>query len=178
MNQGVQNQNICNLTTQKILLNDDRTAENKSITIDNNPNSNENKIDLVKNAGGGVVAQSGISNQTNTQLLLLTQTASGGATNKTIHLSNTTAGSLIYDNTVDNNGLTITSTNTNITLQTSSTTVGQGDIIIAPSQNGLANGQLIFTGASLEDTTSTGSSGKYLKIVLNGTTYKIPLDNN
>jgi hypothetical protein len=54
---------------------------------------------------------------------------------------------------------------------------GQGDIVIAPSQNGLANGQVIFTGASLEDTTSTGSSGKYLKIVLNGVAYKIPLDN-
>lgn len=49
--------------------------------------------------------------------------------------------------------------------------------MIAPSQNGLANGQVIFTGASLEDTTSTGSSGKYLKIVLNGVAYKIPLDN-
>jgi hypothetical protein len=165
-------------TSQSVFLNDTRTGENKSITLDNNPNSNENRIDMVKNAGGGIVAQSKISNQTNSQLLFLTQTASGGATNKTIQLSNTTAGSLIYDNTEDNNGLTITSTNTNITLQTTSITSGQGDIIIAPSQNGSANGQLIFTGASLQDTTSTGSSGQYLKIVLNGTTYKIPLDNN
>ena len=132
---------------------------------------------MIKNAGSGIVAQSGISNQTNSQLLFLTQTASGGATSKTIQLSNTASGALIYDNTEDTNGLTLTSTNTNLTLQTSSVISGQGDIIIAPSQNGSANGQLIFTGASLEDTTSTGSSGKYLKIRLNGNDYKIALDN-
>ncbi len=47
--------------------------------------------------------------------------------------------------------------------------------MIAPSQNGSANGQLIFTGASLESTTAGGSSTKYLRIILNGTTYKINL---
>jgi hypothetical protein len=164
------------MTPTKLFIND--TTNNRSITLDNNPNSNENRLDLFKNDGGGIVAQSGISNQNNNQSLFITQSLSSGSTNKTIQLQNTASGALIYDNTEDTNGLTIVSNNTNLTLQTSSITAGRGDIVIAPSQNGSANGQLIFTGGSLEDTTSTGSSGKYLKIVLNGTTYKIPLDNN
>jgi hypothetical protein len=163
-------------TTQTTTLNDTRTGNNKSITLNNNPNANENRIDLFKNAGGGIVAESGIVNQTNSQLLFLTQSLSGGSTNKTIQLSNTSSGSLIYDNTEDNNGFTMVSNNTNLTLQTSSTTGGQGDIIIAPSNSG-ANGQVVFTGTQLEDTTSTGFANKYLKIVLNGTAYKIALDN-
>ncbi len=49
------------------------TAQNFIITtIINNSNglgATENRIDLFKNSGGGIVAQSGISNQINSQLL-------------------------------------------------------------------------------------------------------------
>jgi hypothetical protein len=152
-------------------------GSSRQLKIENSVISGENRVELFKNDGGGIVAQTGMVNQTNSQLLFLTQTLSGGATSKTIQLQNTASGALIYDNTDDNNGFTMVSNNTNLTLQTSSITSGQGDIIIAPSQNGSANGQLIFTGASLQDTTSTGSSGQYLKIVLNGVSYKIALDN-
>jgi hypothetical protein len=162
------------MTPTKLFLND--TTNNKSITLDNDTSANENRIDLFKNAGSGVVAQSGITNQTNSQMLFLTQTGSGGSTNKTIQLQNTASGALIYDNTEDLNGLTIVSNNTNLTLQTSSFSAGRGDIVIAPSQNG-ANGQVVFTGASLQSNTSGGNSGEHLIIVLNGTTYKIALQN-
>ena len=85
-------------------------------------------------------------------------------------------GFLQFDNSIDANPLTIQSVKTNLKLQTDSSTAGQGDIEFAPSQS--ANGQIIFTGGSLEDTTSSGSANKYLKIVLNGSSYKIALDNN
>jgi hypothetical protein len=95
------------MTPTKLFLND--TTNNKSITLDNDTSTTENRIDLFKNAGGGVVAQSGITNQTNNQMLFLTQSLSSGSTNKTIQLSNTASGALIYDNTEDNNGFTIQS---------------------------------------------------------------------
>ena len=85
-------------------------------------------------------------------------------------------GFLQFDNSIDANPLTIQSVKTNLKLQTDSSTAGQGDIEFAPSQS--ANGQIIITGASLQDTTSSGSAHKYLKIVLNGASYKIALDNN
>jgi hypothetical protein len=152
-------------------------GSSRQIKIENSVNAGENRIELFKNDGGGIIAQTGIANATNNQLLFLTQSLSSGATNKTIQLQNTASGALIYDNTQDNNGFTMVSNNTNLTLQTSSTIGGQGDIIIAPSNSG-ANGQVVFTGTQLEDTTSTGFANKYLKIVLNGVSYKIALDNN
>ena len=39
------------------------------------------------------------------------------------------------------------------------------------------NGVLYLNGANLEDSTSSGSSGQHLVIVLNGNTYKIKLEN-
>jgi hypothetical protein len=36
--------------------------------------------------------------------------------------------------------------------------------VIAPSQNGLANGQLVFTGASIEANISGPQTSHYLKI--------------
>ena len=116
-------------------------------------------------------------NQLTYQQVYLTQTAGGGATLKSLSLNNGSNGLLVYTNTIDTNYFQIASTDTNITIQTNSTISGQGDIEIAPSQSGSANGQVIFTGASLEDTTSTGFANKYLKIVLNGVSYKIALDN-
>jgi hypothetical protein len=95
------------MTPTKLFLND--TTNNKSITLDNDTSVSENRIDLFKNNGGGIVAQSGITNQTNNQMLFLTQSLSSGSTDKTIQLSNTASGALIYSNTEDNNGFTIQS---------------------------------------------------------------------
>jgi hypothetical protein len=90
-------------------------------------------------------------------------------------IGNAIGGFLQFDNDVDTNPLTIQSVKTNLKLQTNGTTGGQGDIEIAPSQS--ANGQLIFTGASLQSNSSGSNSGEHLVIVLNGTTYKIELKN-
>jgi hypothetical protein len=95
------------MTPPKLFIND--TTNNKSITLDNDTSVDENRIDLFKNAGSGIVAQSGITNQTNNQMLFLTQSLSGGSTNKIIQLSNTATGALIYTNSEDNNGFTIQS---------------------------------------------------------------------
>jgi hypothetical protein len=95
------------MTPPKLFIND--TTNNKSITLDNDTSVDENRIDLFKNAGSGIVAQSGITNQTNNQMLFLTQSLSSGSTNKIIQLSNTASGALTYTNTEDNNGFTIQS---------------------------------------------------------------------
>ena len=115
---------------------------------------------------------------------------------KSIGIQNTRAGvgEISWTNTIDANPFNIT---TNQDLNLSSTKAGgsaqlsslggvqiTGDAginlltTIPASAISFQTEGITFTGASLEDTTSTGTSGKYLKIVLNGTTYKIPLDNN
>jgi hypothetical protein len=113
---GVQTQNICNLTTQKLFINDNRSGNIKSITIDNNISSTENKMELIQNSGLGVVAQSGITNNAGTQMLSLTHT--NNATNKALSLRQDTIGTgkLQYDNTIDNSAFEISSNNTPIIL--------------------------------------------------------------
>ncbi len=114
-------------------------------------------------------------NQLTYQQVYLNQTATSSIT-KSLSLNNSAGnGSLVYTNTIDTNVLQIVSTDTNLSLQTSSTTSGQGDIVFAPSQNGSANGQLVFTGASIEANGAGLQTSQYLKIRLNGTDYKIAL---
>ena len=152
------------------------TINNKSITLNNNSNANENRIDLFKNQGGGIYEQSGILNNTASQSLFLTHT--DNANYKALQLENiSSAGGAIvaYANTIDTNELIIQSTNTNLRLQALSTTAGSGDIIIAPENN---SGDLVFTGANIESISSSGSSGKYLRIRLNGVYYKLALDTD
>ena len=60
------------LDTTKLLIDD--TANNKSITIDNNISADQNRITLFKNQGGGIYEQSGIINNTTTQTLYLSHT--------------------------------------------------------------------------------------------------------
>ena len=172
---GVSNQNNCNLTTQNIYLIDNRAGYNQSIDINNGYTNSENRISMFKNSGGGIYNQAVISNQVNTQGYYLSNT--NNAVSKDIALSNGAGGSLVYTNSEDNNGFSVASSLTNLTLQTTGTISGQGDIVIAPSQNGTANGQIVFTGASLQSNTASGNSGEHLIIVLNGNTYKIKLEN-
>ena len=168
---GVQTQNICNLTTQKLIINDNRTTDIKSITLDNNPNSNENRMDLIQNSGGGVVAQSGIVNTAGTQMLFLTHT--DNANNKACSLRQDTGGTgkLQYDNTIDSSAFVISSNNTDLILSAPS-------VVPTPSNIEFqTEGKIIFTGASLQSNSSGGNSGEHLVISLNGTTYKIALQN-
>jgi hypothetical protein len=170
---SVANAIICEQANHKILLNDTRTGGNKSIDINNNESSSENRITLFKNSGGGISNQAIISNQVNTQAVYLSNT--NNSIGKDISLSNGAGGSLVYSNTEDNNGFSVASSHTNLTLQTTGTISGQGDIVFAPSQNGSADGQLVFTGASIEANISGPQTSQYLKIRLNGNDYKIAL---
>jgi hypothetical protein len=170
-------QSFCEQATQKVYLNDTRTGYNQSIDINNGYTNSENRISMFKNSGGGIYNEAVISNQVNTQGVYLTST--NNAVGKQVALTNGSgsAGSLVYSNTEDTNGFSVASSNTNLTLQTTGTISGQGDIVLAPSQNGSANGQIVFTGASLQSNSSGGNSGEHLVIVLNGNTYKIKLEN-
>ena len=49
------------------------------------------------------------------------------------------------------------------------------DVIIEPLS---ATGDLVFNGTNIEAVASSGTSGKYLRILLNGSYYKIALDND
>jgi hypothetical protein len=130
---GVYTQNICNLTTQKLFINDSRTTDTKSITIDNNSNSGENKMELIQNSGGGVVAQSGIINNTGTQMLSLSHT--DNAISKALSLRQDTSGTgkLQYDNTIDSSAFEISSNNTPIII------TAVGDITIDAGLSGSVN---------------------------------------
>jgi len=137
--------------------------------IENTVNSGENRMELVFDQGLGVVAKSGIINTAGTQMLSLSHT--DNSTNKALSLRQDTSGTgkLTYDNTIDTTAFEITSTNTDLILSAPSTAGSGSNIEIAPA------GQLIFS-PNLEQGSSTGSSGKYLKIKLNGVNYCIPLD--
>jgi hypothetical protein len=102
-----------------------------------------------------ILKQAGISNQG----LGFTYTDVPAGTSTSLQLTNTTGGSgtLSYTNTIDSSPLQITS-NKSIELNTAI--------------------DLILGGASLQSNSSTGSSGQYLRIFLNGSYYKIALDND
>jgi hypothetical protein len=155
---------------QKVELTEGSTRVAK---LENTVNSGENRMDLFLNQGGGISDNAGVVNQTDNQLLYLVHT--NNANSKSLQLLNplNSVGGLSYSNTIDTNPLNIQSNFTNLQLTTLSTTIGQGDIEIAPSQS--ANGKLIFTGASLEDNISGPQTSQYLKITLNGNDYKIAL---
>jgi len=102
-----------------------------------------------------ILRQAGISNQElnlNYSDLLL-------GTSTTLRLTNTTGGSgtLSYINTADASPLLITS-NKSIEINTAI--------------------DLVLGGASIQSGTSSGSSGSYLRILLNGVYYKLALDND
>jgi hypothetical protein len=85
---------------------------------------------------------------------------------------NFTAGSRIfelgdYQGTFDSTKITLDDTNTSILIsssQTAGTTTIEGN-------------SLVFTGANLESSTSSGTSGQHLVITLNGVVYHIDLKN-
>ena len=117
-----------------ITMND--TINNKSITLNNNPNSNENRIDLFKNQGGGLFDNAGIVNTTTLSQLYLGHT--DNSVGKYVNISNVSAAgaNIIYDNTIDTNPLTITSTNTPIILTST------GDITLTPTTSVVLNTQI------------------------------------
>lgn len=162
-------------------------------SIKNKDNASENRIDFFKSQGGGVYCNAGIVNNNALQRIYLSNT--DNALEKSINISTDPTGlsSIVHSNTRDGNPFSIT-TNTDLVVE--STKVGgsaelssvggvqiTGDTginlltTVPASAISFQTDGITFTGASLEDTTSTGSSGKYLKIILNGTAYKIPLDN-
>ena len=103
-----------------------------------------------------LLKQAGISNQQ----LNLTYSDVGAGTNTQLQLTNNTGGSgqLSYTNGIDTSQSLIISSNCSIDIQTSQ--------------------DLKLTGAALQAVTSGGSASQYLRINLNGTYYKIALDND
>ena len=155
--------------SQSVFLNDTRTGNVKSITLDNNANNDENRMYLIQNSGGGVVAQSGIVNASLTQMLFVTHTDNSNSKALSLRQDVVGTGKLQYDNTIDSSAFEISSVNTDLILSAPNTAGSGSNIEINPA------GQLIFS-SNLEASSSTGSSGKYLKIKLNGVNYSIPLD--
>ena len=183
------------LSTARLQIND--TGNNKSITIDNNPSSTQNRIDLFKNDGGGVSSTTGVSNTTSTQILFLNHT--DNANNKSISIENnrSSASAISFDNTIDGNPFNIT---TNTDLNISSTKPGgstqlssvngveiRGDssVVLNATNNAGGSitlscnttGDLLLNGAGIESSSAGGVPAPpvYLRINLNGTYYKIAL---
>ena len=172
------------LSTTQLKIND--TGNNKSITIDNNA-SGQSRIDLFKNDGGGISSTTGAFNTTTTQRVFLNH--DDNANTKTISIQNNRSGvgEISFSNTIDTNPLNITSNQSiGITAQGSCSVSSQASMDIVSSSANLnlnavagitnfATTELNFSGASLQSSSGGSSSGQFLVIVLNGTTYKIDL---
>ena len=155
------------------------TINNKSITIDNAFATNSNKISTFTSDNIDLEGTSTLTTLFNDQVLNFTSSNSTTSTSKSLVLNNAVGGGVLtyINNSGDTTGLTIDSANNNLLLKSTSVISGQGNIEFAPSQFGTADGQIVFTGASLQSNTAGGNSGEYLVITLNGTQYKIKLEN-
>ena len=179
------------LSTNQLQIND--TGNNKSITIDNNASSGQNRIDLFKNDGGGISSTTGAVNTTSTQTLFLNHTDNANTKSISIENNRSIASAISFNNTIDGNGFDI---NSNKSLNLVSTDTGgsaqlqsangvqiTGENTISLLTNAGSNtinfitGTLNFAGAGLQSNSSGGNSGEHLVITLNGTQYKIALQN-
>jgi hypothetical protein len=180
------------------------SANNTTMILDNNFALYENKLTL---SGADnttpVFTRAEIVNRTTNQLIQLTN--NGGSSNaKTLTLINETGtgGALTYSNAIDTSPFTISSTeDLNITSSNDIEISSANDIDILATGAGMGtrnvnitasggvnlttsssltmaiNNDLIFTGASLQSASAGGNSGQHLVITLNGTQYKIKLEN-
>ena len=91
----------------------------------------------------------------------------GGAINKSIQIH--------ADGTTNFNKITAYDGQSNNPFQIDTSGYTNGSLEIKPNDT---TGDIIFTGSNLQASVSTGVSGQYLRIKLNGTYYKIVLEND
>jgi hypothetical protein len=151
---------IVNRTSSQIisLRNNGATSSVKQLTITNNsPNT----------AGATINYQ----NELDTNPLTIT-------TNQDLDLISTKAGGFINMTSVSSIDIEATGDNLTLTggavIQLETTGVG-ADIIIKPETTA---GNLVFEGTNLQSSSSGGNSGQHLRIKLNGTYYKIKLEDD
>jgi hypothetical protein len=178
---------IASKTAETIIQNDkthhrirlEDITNNKSFTIDNDFTTNSNRLSTFTSDNVNLEGTTTLTTLYNDQVLNFTSSNSTTSTSKSLILNNAVGGGVLtyINNSGDTTGLTIDSANNNLLLKSSSVFSGQGNIEFAPSQFGTADGQIVFTGASLQSNTAGGNSGEYLVITLNGTQYKIKLEN-
>ena len=177
------NQHILTNTLQSIINQQATTFTNESDAdltsireSDNSTGLDINRVSLSTNAM--VILNN--TNPTATEQLDMNATSiqftSGGSAIDSLNISNDSAsgGLITWSNTTGANGLEITSDRPLTFSTTANAGAGNGDMIFNVSST---IGNLAFNGANIQTNTSTGSSGQYLIIRLNGTYYKIPLDN-
>jgi hypothetical protein len=132
------------------------------------------RLDMLKGSGGGINDEANLVVSPSEQFLLLSHTDNADA--KTIRITNnpTAGGSIVYDNNVDTNPLTISSVNTGVSI------TAEQDLTATSIQSVITNVgvDLVFNGASIESGTSGGNSGQHLRIKLNGVYYKIALQDD
>jgi hypothetical protein len=92
----------------------------------------------------------------------------GGAITKSIQIDADGAGS-------SNNRITAYDGQTNLPFQIDTSGYTNGSIELKVNDG---SGDLLLTSTNLQSGTSTGASGQYLRIKINGTYYKIALDND
>jgi hypothetical protein len=184
------------IRTDKIELGN---SSSTTALINNNLGSDQNELLLsATNSFSSLSTQARVLNTPTSQAFNLVNSA-GTSNTKTLSLSNATsgAGSLTYSNAIDGNPFNIT---TNQDLNISSTKVGgstqlsspngvevRGDnsVVLNATNNAGGSitlscnttGSLNLNGTALQSNSAGGNSGEHLVIVLNGTTYKIKLEN-
>jgi hypothetical protein len=182
------------IRTDKIELGN---SSSTTALLNNNLGSDQNELLLsATNSFTSISTQARAVNTPTSQAFNLVNSA-GTSNTKTLSLSNATsgAGSLTYSNAIDGNPFNIT---TNQDLNISSTKAGgstglsslngveiRGDnsVVLNATNNAGGSitlscnttGSLNLNGTALQTGSGGSSSGQYLVIVLNGTTYKIDL---
>ena len=108
-----------------------------------------------------------MNNQYAPRIELKADFSTGGAINKSINI--------VADGTTNFNSITAYDGQSNNPFQIDASTYTNGSIELKVNDT---SGDLLLTGTNLQSGTSTGSSGQYLRIKLNGVYYKLALDND
>jgi len=138
---------------------------NDYIRINPQYSANAQQLLMTANNGAGFINS---INLTNAQYNPSVQVKAdfGGAINKSVTLN-------VDGNGSTSNSITSYDGQTDLPFQIISSGITNGSIEFVPQDT---TGDLIFTGTNIESGTSSGNSGKHLRIKLNGTYYKIKLE--
>jgi hypothetical protein len=136
-----------------------------------------NKALFIDNA-----ANNDLSYNPNANLLVARNIQTGSAlgfSNTDLRIAtNTTTNSIVFNNT-DTTGnicnMNVNGLNMAATKKIASATTAGAELIFNVAN---ATGNLVFEGTNIQSATSGGSSGQHLRIKLNGTFYKIVLQND
>jgi hypothetical protein len=154
--------------TSAVVISSANDSTNDFISINPQTSANTQRLLMTAtDAGTGFINSIDMLNsQYNPSLRL--KADFGGATNKSVTID-------VNGNGSTPNSITSYDGQTNLPFQIVSSGITNGSIEFVPQDT---TGDIIFTGTNIESSSSGSNSGQHLRIKLNGTYYKIKLEND